>query len=760
MASARRPQGARSVLEPAGRGVPVDEAFALGSAGPPGFLWATDASLRLRWMVGPRDRLPFDPREVGGRMLFEVLPMGLAEGIAAAAHRRAVGGQPANFEFGLAGRTYEARVERDGDGAIAMAVDVTDRRREEGQRVEAEAGFRHLVERVPAITYAAEFGASGAWRYVSPQVEPILGFTAEQWMTDPDLFFSRIHPDDQEDYLAAEEQALARGRLTCQYRMLARDGHQVWMRDEGVLLEETAERPSLLQGVMLDVTDQVRAEEALRDSEVRYRRLVDMSPDAILVHRDGRFVFANPAAARLLHADRPEDLVGLPILQIVHPDFHDQVSERAHGAHEGRAAPLLQELFVRLDGSMVDVEVAGIPFSYEGRPAGQIVVRDASERTAADRRLQAAERRYRTLVETLPMVTYVVERGQSGRTMYVSPQIERLIGYTVEECLPDRELWRRILHPEDRDRVLAEDRRHDRTEEPFSSEYRVVARDGRVVWVRNEAVLLPGEDGLASYWQGVMMDVTERRRAEEDLRRALELERDAGDRLRALDDMKNTFLHAVSHELRTPLSAVLGFALTLERADLDLPEEEARDIAGRIAANARKLERLLSDLLDLDRLDRGIVEPKLHQVDLVELVRGVVRESDLSGQRSVELDTEPVVVGLDAAKVERIVENLLANALRHTPVGSRVWVRVRPVRGGAEVLVEDDGPGVPDELRETVFDAFVRGPDAPIHAPGVGVGLSLVGRFATLHGGRAWVDERRGGGASFHVFLPRNAASE
>jgi signal transduction histidine kinase len=119
-----------------------------------------------------------------------------------------------------------------------------------------------------------------------------------------------------------------------------------------------------------------------------------------------------------------------------------------------------------------------------------------------------------------------------------------------------------------------------------------------------------------------------------------------------------------------------------------------------------------------------------------------------------------VVVSLDAAKVERIVENLLANALRHTPSGSRVWVRVRAVDGGADVCVEDDGPGVPEELRESVFDAFVRGPDAPIHSPGVGVGLSLVGRFAVLHGGRAWVGERPGGGASFHVFLPANEPSE
>ncbi len=732
----------------------------LPARGLPGFAWATDTSMRLLWLAGPSGRVP-SGAGANGRPLFDAVPMGHAAGIAAAAHRRAFEGQPSNFEFGAAGRTYEARVEPLGEGetvlgAVAVAVDVSDRRREEGERVETDAGFRHLVERVPAITYTAEFGASGEWRYVSPQVETVLGFTAAEWMADPDLFFSRIHPDDRDDYLAGEEQALANGRLTCQYRMLARDGRVVWMRDEGVVLAETSGRPALLQGVMFDVTDQVRAEEALRDSEERYRRLVDMSPDAILVHREGRFVFANHAAARLLGAERPRDLVGLPILQIVRADFHDLVKERARGAHEGRSAPLMEEVFVRLDGTEVDVEVAGIPFVYGGRPAGQIVVRDISGRKAVDRRLREAEQRYRSLVETIPMVTYIVERGDRGPTLYVSPQIERLVGYTVEECLPDRGLWQRILHPDDRERVVAEDAFHEETEEPFSSEYRVIARDGRVVWIRNEAVLLREADGPASYWQGVMIDVTERKRAEDDLHRALELERDAGDRLRALDELKNTFLHAVSHELRTPLSAVLGFALTLERTDLDLPQDEARDIAGRIATNARKLERLLSDLLDLDRLDRGIVEPTLHAVDLAQLARRVIRESDAGTHRPVDVDTAPVVIGLDSAKVERILENLLANSVRHTPKDSRVWVRVRAVPGGALLAVEDDGPGVPEDYRDAVFDAFTRGPDAPLHAPGVGVGLSLVSRFAQLHGGRAWVEEREGGGASFRVFLPQN----
>jgi signal transduction histidine kinase len=112
------------------------------------------------------------------------------------------------------------------------------------------------------------------------------------------------------------------------------------------------------------------------------------------------------------------------------------------------------------------------------------------------------------------------------------------------------------------------------------------------------------------------------------------------------------------------------------------------------------------------------------------------------------------MVRSDAAKVERIVENLLANTARHTPGSSTIWVSVQPTPEGALLLVEDDGSGVPEDLRDTIFEPFQQGPDAPRHSPGVGVGLTLVRRFAELHGGRAWVQDREGGGASFRVLLP------
>jgi signal transduction histidine kinase len=163
---------------------------------------------------------------------------------------------------------------------------------------------------------------------------------------------------------------------------------------------------------------------------------------------------------------------------------------------------------------------------------------------------------------------------------------------------------------------------------------------------------------------------------------------------------------------------------------------------------------LLKDLLDIDRLNRGIVEPQYRVTDVGALARRTVESLDALADRSIMAFADPVVLSVDPAKVERIVENLLMNAARHTAADSTIWLRVRSEEGGVLISVEDDGTGVPPELREAIFEPFRQGPTSSSHAPGTGIGLSLVGRFAELHGGRAWVEDREGGGASFRVFLP------
>ncbi|MFL6222543.1 MAG: histidine kinase N-terminal 7TM domain-containing protein [Actinomycetes bacterium] len=297
---------------------------------------------------------------------------------------------------------------------------------------------------------------------------------------------------------------------------------------------------------------------------------------------------------------------------------------------------------------------------------------------------------------------------------------------------------------------------------------REVTRDGRIFELAISA--LPDRQRQSGGHLVVARDVTERRQVEEQLYAALNHERVATDRLAAalageqaaaehlrnLDEAKSGFLQAVSHDLRTPLASVLGISLTLQRGRGQLGPADTDDLLGRLTANARKLDRILTGLLDLDRLDRGIVELRRERVDLARLVAGVVSEAheELLDGHPVSLELLPVQVVADAAKVERIVENLLANAARHTDPGTPISVRVTHGERGALLCVDDAGPGVPAEQRESIFRPFERGPGGDSYTPGSGVGLALVAQIASLHGGHAWVEDRAGGGASFRVLLP------
>lgn len=344
---------------------------------------------------------------------------------------------------------------------------------------------------------------------------------------------------------------------------------------------------------------------------------------------------------------------------------------------------------------------------------------------------------------------------------FVGGAVHDLLGGDTASWPNDARAWGSHIDERDHEEAMAGLRRAIESGVGEALEYRVLGDDGSPRWIRDLIHVIRGRGGAPTILRGLMVDITERKSAERALRAserkysdAFKREREAAQRLRMLDEMKNTFLEAVSHDLRTPLTSILGSALTLERTKLDLPTEDALDMVGRIAANARKLERLLSDLLDLDRLQRGIVSPNRRPTDLEDFVMRAVSDMDTKGRR-IELDIQPGSVQIDQAKTERILENLLSNSLRHTPNDAKIWVRALLQDEGVLFIVEDDGPGVPAELHEAIFEPFRQAPgSSSVHAPGVGIGLSLVRRFAELHGGNAWAEEREGGGASFHVFLP------
>jgi PAS domain S-box-containing protein len=286
------------------------------------------------------------------------------------------------------------------------------------------------------------------------------------------------------------------------------------------------------------------------------------------------------------------------------------------------------------------------------------------------------------------------------------------------------------LHPDDAARTRDLVARAYEDGGAFAFDHRAVWDDGTVRWLHGRGRVVRGADGQPVRMVGTAQDITERRR---------------------LDELRDTILSTVSHELRTPLTAILGFAVTLKERGAGLPVGTYATIVDHLVEQATRLERLLADLLDLDRLRHGVYVPTFRPTDVGELVaRAAARYAD--EDHDVRVQAEPAVADVDAPKVERIVENLLANSVKHTPPGTDIVVRVGPSGEGIELAVADTGPGVPPESREAVFELFTRANGT--EAPGTGIGLSLVSQFAALHGGRAWVEDAPGGGADFRVWLP------
>ena len=308
-----------------------------------------------------------------------------------------------------------------------------------------------------------------------------------------------------------------------------------------------------------------------------------------------------------------------------------------------------------------------------------------------------------------------------------SDELFRIYGLEPRSADVTFETYLERVHPEDREFVRETVQRAYEERQPFLFDHRIVLPDGGIRWTQSRGRVVTDVDGRPLRMVGTAQDVTERKQ---------------------LDALRDTILATVSHELRTPLTSILGFAMTLEERGAELEQGRHRELLRHLAEQARRLDRLLTDLLDLDRLRHGSLIPELAETDVADLV------ARITSSYGVAVHSEPVVAEVDAPKVERIVENLVANALRHTPEGTDVTVRVEGQDGGVLIAVDDRGPGVAEAERAAIFEMFQRGGDPTTNTQGAGIGLALVAQFTALHGGRAWVEENPGGGSSFRVFLP------
>ncbi len=521
-------------------------------------------------------------------------------------------------------------------------------------------------------------------------------------------------------------------------------------------------RGNLTMGTLLrlaDVTERERVQAALRENEERLRRLVDFLPVGLAIH-DGQVIrFINPAGARMLGAQSPQELIGMPVADRIHPEDRDRAIARIHQLQKGESVPVAEERLIRLDGRVFPADITATPMVMEGRPMNLVVFQDASARREAERRLRELESIYRQAIGAVGGVPYRLDLRE-GRFVYMDPRIQDLLGYAPEELTP--ELFRAQIEDVIMRGPLADcspqeavHQVRDLAQGVWRADYRIRTRDGQIRWLTDASVELRDEEGHSVGSIGILLDITERKQLEEALRQAKEA-------AEAANRAKSAFLANMSHEIRTPMNAIIGLTSLLLDTELD-PEQ--RDYVETIRVSGDVLLHLINDILDFSKIEAGHMELADEPFDLFTCINEVM---DLFAAQATEKGIElaylvdartPHTIRGDATRLRQILINLVGNAVKFTEQGEVVLtVETQPQEGDRHLLhfaVRDTGIGIPPERMDRLFQVFSQVDASTTRRyGGSGLGLAISKRLVELMGGHIWVESREGEGSTFHFTVP------
>ncbi len=533
--------------------------------------------------------------------------------------------------------------------------------------------YRRHVETLPCTTYIDRRDTLSSTVYISPQIEDLVGYPVAAWHDDPPLLARCLHPDDRERVLLTlREAAVTEAAVEMDYRMIRKDGRVIWVSESGVA-DRLADGTPVLRGTMTDITDRITNESARVAAERLYRDLVEEIPLITYVHTGDselRMAYLSPQIEETL-GHPPSTLVGPGerFLAIVHPDDRPLVRDHARRSLRGDLGELEYRI-IAADGRTVwvlDRSRPQIDPSGDVRMVRGFMIDITAEKESASRH-EEAELRYRTLLEEVPGVVYVDAAGPGGaEPQYISPEIERVLGYAAEDWLTKPRFFvDHVLHPDDRERILAEIAETNEGRR-VQSEYRCIARDGRVLWFYDDSVPQFDQNGNVVATRGFMLDITDRKHAEEEVRKRDELLLRA-QRTEAIGRLAG----GVAHDFNNLLTVISGQVDVLAAHPGVSPE--ALDELAEIGDAARRAAELTRQLLAFGR--RQVLQPTV--VDL----RGVVVGLTTMLRRLVGPGIELVVRGspalapvkVDRGQIEQVIVNLVLNARDAMPDGGTIRV--------------------------------------------------------------------------------------
>ncbi len=635
-------------------------------------------------------------------------------------------------------------------GHYVVQRDVTARRQAEQDLREAQARYRSLFQQSNDAVFI--LALSGTHMEANPRAAEMFGYTLEEIQT---LTLQNLSAEVDAS-LETRQRLLAGEALPLYERNFRRKNGEVFPVEVNVqLVRDETGAPLHIQSVLRDLSQRKQMEQALRESEIRYRSIVSaMAEGVVLQDQNGQILTCNHAAETILglSEDQMKGRTSIdPRWQAIHEDG-SPFPGQDHPAMVTLRTGLPQRNVVmgvkKLEGILSWISINSQPLIQPGEDQPYAVVAsftDISEQRMTQNALQRSQERLQGILNTMPDVVWSID-ARTSDLLYINPAVQQVYGREPSEFYRDANLWVSLIHPDDRQhlegfrqRILA----HDADE----TEYRIIHRDGSIRWLDLRARLIQDKDGQAGRIDGYAVDITERKKAA-DQAFALAIEKE---RVNVLTQ----FIQHASHELRTPLSIINSslYLMTLAK-DSEKLQRYARNGEQQIAS----LTRLIDMMVMMVKLDNN---PRLNLTSTT--IENVIAAATQARQQSMQRQqiTLRTAVGdglpmlrIDMYWMQQALEQLLDNAIRFNRVGGEITLSTE-LHQESEVIIRihDTGSGITEEALPHIFERFWRQDEAHT-TPGFGLGLPIARQIIDLHAGRIEVESAAGEGSTFMVYLP------
>ncbi|PZO42488.1 MAG: histidine kinase [Shackletoniella antarctica] len=588
----------------------------------------------------------------------------------------------------------------------------------------------------------------------SANMESLFGLAPGEFDGSYEQFVARLHPDDRGRVLEAIDAAMTPGaNYDIEFRVLYPDGTIRWALSQGKVFYDAIGQPIRMLGVDLDITGRKLIDESLRQSEEFKKRVLESSSDCIKVlDLNAQLLYVNAGGGCLLEIDDLTPHLNSEWLCFWEGE-HRQAAEAAFTAAKSGEIGKFQGFCATVNGKPKWWDVVVTPIR-DG--AGQVVqvlstTRDVTERKRTEEELRQKNAILDMINESAPTPIFVKDR--QGRIIYANPATLAALGKTAAEVIGfyDSDL---SLSPEDAARLMENDQRI-----MASGQMEVVEEspDGIQTFLGTKAPYR-NESGEVVGLIGILNNITDRVQLERDRERILQQKQAALAESERVNRIKDEFLAVLSHELRSPLNPILGWTKLLQTRKLD----ETKTVAALaiIERNAKAQCQLIDDLLDMARVLRGKLTLNVAPANLLRAIEAAIDTVQPAAiAKSIQINPVLLDIGQvsgDDVRLQQIVWNLLTNAVKFTPSGGRIDIRLEQIDNQAQITITDTGKGISPDFLPHIFESF-RQEDASItrNHGGLGLGMAIVYQLIQAHGGTVTADSPgEGKGATFTIGLP------